>query len=196
MGLLGGSFNPAHQGHLYISELALDRLDLDEVWWLVSPQNPLKPAAGMASFAERLQSARSIGGHPKIRVSDIERSLGTRYTIDTLRALKIRYPEVRFVWLMGADNLLQMPRWQGWRAIFRAVPIAVFARPSYSLRARSGRAARQFRRHRVPAFKASGLPDMRPPAWVFLRHPPHGESASRIRAGNRDRGSKLGSQNR
>ena len=183
VGLLGGSFNPAHDGHLYISELALDRLGLDEVWWLVSPQNPLKPVAGMAAFAERLRSARTVGGHPKIRVRDLERSLGTRFTIDTLRALKIRYPGVRFVWLMGADNLLQMPRWQGWRAIFRAVPIAVFARPSYSSRARSGRAARRFRRHRIPAFRASGLADMRPPAWVFMRHKPHGASASRIRAG-------------
>ena len=186
MGLLGGSFNPAHDGHLYISQLALDRLGLDEVWWLVSPQNPLKPAAGMAPFAERMKSARTVGGHPKIRVSDIERSLGTRYTIDTLKALKIRYPGVRFVWLMGADNLLQMPRWEGWRAIFRAVPIAVFARPSYSFRARSGRAARRFRRHRIPALRASGLADMRPPAWVFLRHTPHGASASRIRAGRAD----------
>ncbi|MBV9833149.1 MAG: nicotinate-nicotinamide nucleotide adenylyltransferase, partial [Alphaproteobacteria bacterium] len=112
IGLLGGSFNPAHEGHVHISLEALKRLDLDEVWWLVSPQNPLKAANGMASLADRMEGARSVTAtHPRLRVTDLERKLGTRYTIDTVRALRRRHPHARFVWLMGADNLRQLPRW-------------------------------------------------------------------------------------
>ena len=183
VGLLGGSFNPAHQGHLHVSRLALRRLALDQVWWLVSPQNPLKPAAGMAPLEARLATAGAVAGaEPAIRVGAIERELGTRYTADTLAALAGRFPGVRFVWLMGADILVQMPRWKRWRDVFRAVPIAVFARPSYSLGALSGPAARRFAGDRRRGSRAPDLAAMTPPAWVFLRIPLHPASASRIRA--------------
>jgi nicotinate-nucleotide adenylyltransferase len=182
VGLLGGSFNPAHGGHLHISRLALERLGLDEVWWLVSPQNPLKPAAGMAPLDERLERARAIVDDRRIVVTAIERDLGTRYAVDTLDLLKRRFPDTRFVWVMGADNLVQVPRWKRWRTVFRTVPIAVFARPTYSSRALSGRAAQRFAGARVRAARARGLADLRPPAWVFLRTPLHEVSATRIRA--------------
>jgi len=182
VGLLGGSFNPAHAGHLHISRLAIRRLKLDQVWWLVSPQNPLKTPRGMASLDERLAGAARAAADPRVRVGALERDLGTRYTADTVAALGARFPGVRFVWLMGADLLLQLPRWKRWRDVFRAVPIAVFARPSYSLKARSGRAARRFATARRLASRAPDLAAMTPPAWVFLRIPLHGASASRIRA--------------
>lgn len=182
VGLLGGSFNPAHAGHVHISRLALKRLALDQVWWLVSPQNPLKPTAGMAPLETRLATARAVAGDAGIRVGAVERELGTRYTADTLAALAHRFPGVRFVWLMGADILIQMPRWKRWRDVFRAVPIAVFARPSYSLRALSGPAARRFADARQRSSRAPDLAAMMPPAWVFLRIPLHPASASRIRA--------------
>jgi nicotinate-nucleotide adenylyltransferase len=182
VGLLGGSFNPAHAGHLHISRQALERLKLDQVWWLVSPQNPLKPEAGMAPLDERLAGAAQAAVDPRIRVGAIERELGTRYTADTLIALKARFPGLRFVWLMGADILVQLPRWKRWRDVFRAVPIAVFARPSYSLRARFGCAAWHFAAARQLASRAPDLAAMTPPAWVFLRIPLHAASASRIRA--------------
>ena len=192
IGLLGGSFNPAHSGHLHISRAALKRLGLDELWWLVSPQNPLKPEAGMAPLAERLETARAMAVDANIQVTDIEHELGTRYTADTLRALGKRFPEVRFVWLMGADILLQIPRWRQWRAIFRMVPIAVFPRPSYSFKALSGRAARRFAGARVPASRAGTLASMRPPAWVFLHIPPSAASAQRIRAQRGTPGNRRG----
>lgn len=168
VGLLGGSFNPAHGGHLHISREALKRLALDEVWWLVSPQNPLKPRAGMAPLAERLESARAVARDPRIKVTDIELRLGTVYTADTLAMLTRRFPRLRFVWLMGADNLLQISRWERWENIFRLVPIAVFARPSYSLRSLSGQAARRYARWRLPLRDARRLAETDPPAWVFL----------------------------
>ena len=182
VGLLGGSFNPAHAGHLHISRLALDRLALDELWWLVSPQNPLKSERGMAPLAERLRVAKTVTKtEPRILVSDIESQMGTRYTLDTLGQLQARHPETAFVWLIGADNLRQMHRWRGWRAIFRMVPIAVFPRIPYSLRALSSRAARFFETARIPESRAQRLAGLRPPAWVFLRTPLHSESATRIR---------------
>src|SRR5205814_632695 len=141
IGLPGGALNPAHGGHLHISREALKRLDLDEIWWLVSPQNPLKPVAGMAPFAERLQQAAAVAAAARrIRVSDIEAALGTTYTADTLRALRRRFPRARFVWLMGGDNLAQFPYWRGWQQIFRTLPVAVFARPTTSLKALAGKA--------------------------------------------------------
>jgi nicotinate-nucleotide adenylyltransferase len=182
VGLLGGSFNPAHGGHLHISREALKRLDLDEVWWLVSPQNPLKPRAGMRSLEERLAGARALARHPRIKVTDIERRLGTAYTADTLAALKRRFPRLRFVWLMGADNLLQIPKWERWRNVFELVPIAVFARPSYSLSSLSGPAARRYARRRVPLRDARRLADTEPPAWVFLPIRLDARSATEIRS--------------
>src|SRR5437016_718615 len=133
IGLLGGSFNPAHEGHSHASELALKQLGLDYVWWLVSPQNPLKATGSMASFEERLEGAKNFNRHPRVIVTGIESQLGTRFTIDTLEALKRRFALLRFVWLMGSDNLLQIPRWRGWQQIFESVPVAIIARPGTAL---------------------------------------------------------------
>ena len=182
IGLLGGSFNPAHDGHRHISQLALDRLGLDRVWWLVSPQNPLKPVAGMAPLAERLARARRLARHPRLVVSDLERDLGTQYTVDTLLALRRRLPKVAFAWLMGADNLVYISRWRRWPALFNAVPIAIFDRPTYSLRALTSSAARRFARFRV-CNELDALADRAPPAWAFVRARLHAESASMIRRG-------------
>ena len=190
IGLLGGSFNPAHAGHQHISLLALRRLALDEVWWLVSPQNPLKPAQGMASLERRVASARAVADHPRIRVTDIERTLGTRYTVDTVRALQRRHPRYGFVWLIGADNLAQMPAWKSWQTLFRSVAVAIFARPSYSLRALAGQAAGRFARSRLPERMAPRLALEKPPAWVFLRIRLHAASATAIRAAARGGGKK------
>ena len=182
IGLLGGSFNPAHDGHRHISLWALRALRLDEVWWLVSPQNPLKPVAGMADLEARVTGARAMARDPRIRVGALEAALGTAYTIDTLAALRRRLPRVRFVWLMGADNLAQIHRWQGWTRIFHTIPIAVLDRPSYSLSIVTGHAARRFARHRRPGRSGRVLADADPPAWVLLRGRRHGASASAIRA--------------
>jgi nicotinate (nicotinamide) nucleotide adenylyltransferase/ribosome silencing factor RsfS/YbeB/iojap len=184
IGLLGGSFNPAHGGHLHLSLLALERLELDEVWWLVSPQNPLKPVAGMGPFAARLEQARRIaGGHRRILVSDLEARLGgSTYTADTLKALRRRFPRLRFVWLMGADNLEQLRHWQRWHEIFGTVAIAVFDRPSYSLKALAGLAARRFAGYRVPASATRRLAEMKPPAWVFFHTPLDARSATQVRS--------------
>lgn len=182
IGLLGGSFNPAHDGHVHISEMALKRLCLDQVWWLVTPQNPLKPVEGMAPFAERLKAARAFVTDPRIVVTDYEARAGTRYTIDALERLVGEYRQKRFVWLMGADNLMEAHRWRRWTSIFHTVPIAVFARPTYSLRALSAKAVRRFAGARVAESQASALADMSPPAWVFLNIRLHDASATRIRA--------------
>jgi len=185
IGLLGGSFNPAHRGHLHLSFTALRRLDLDEVWWMVSPQNPLKPSAGMAPFAERLEQARRVAaGHRRIRVTDIESRLGSNsyYTADTLKRLTRRFPHWRFVWLMGGDNLVQLPRWDRWTEIFATVPIAVFNRPTYAHQALAGIAAQRFARRRVPELAARRLPETKPPAWVFFHTRLDPTSATQIRS--------------
>jgi nicotinate-nucleotide adenylyltransferase len=183
IGLLGGSFNPAHRGHLHLSLTALKRLDLDEVWWLVSPQNPLKPVVGMAPFAVRLDQARQVAvGHRRIRVTDLENRLGSaRYTVDTLKTLRRRFPQLRFVWLMGGDNLIQIRHWQRWTEIFRMVPIAVFDRPPYALKALAGLAAKRSARHRLTPSAARRLPETEPPAWVFFHTKLDATSATRIR---------------
>lgn len=183
IGLFGGSFNPAHEGHRQISEEALRRLGLDRVWWLVSPQNPLKPAHGMAPLDERLASAhRQAAGNRRILVTDLEARLGTSYTADTLRTLIRLLPRVRFVWLMGADNLIQVHQWQDWPQIFNSLPVAVFDRPTYSLGALSGKAARAFARYRLKERSARSLAEARPPAWVFIRCRLNPQSATEIRA--------------
>jgi nicotinate (nicotinamide) nucleotide adenylyltransferase/ribosome silencing factor RsfS/YbeB/iojap len=182
VGLLGGSFNPAHGGHLHISRLALARLDLDEVWWLVSPQNPLKPADGMMPFRERLEAAaRLAAAERRIRITGIEARLGSFYTADTLKILRRRFPRTRFVWLMGGDNLVQLPYWKRWQEIFRTVPIAVFDRPGALLTALAGTAARRFARARVSDKAARDLALMAPPAWVFFHTRLDPRSATRIR---------------
>ncbi len=186
IGLLGGSFNPAHAGHRHISLEALRRLSLDSVWWMVSPQNPLKDRADMAPLAQRLASAETVADHPRIRVTDIESELGTVHTVDTLAALFRRFPGTNFVWLMGADNLLQIHQWKQWERLFRLVPIAVFPRPTYSLRALSSVAARRFAEARVPGWNWRWLADADPPAWAFLHGRAHAASATSIRARRAD----------
>jgi nicotinate-nucleotide adenylyltransferase len=182
IGLLGGSFNPAHPGHRHVSLEALKRLALDEVWWLVSPQNPLKPARGMASFEKRFANAAAYAHHPRIRVVGLEEKLGTRFTLDTLKALQPRFPHQHFVWLMGADNLTQLRRWKDWPQIFRRVPIAVFARPTYCQQALAEMAALRFHRYRIAADRSRGLAAMAPPAWVFFRSKLDASSATAIRS--------------
>ena len=183
VGLLGGSFNPAHAGHLHVSQQALKLLELDEVWWLVSPQNPLKPEAGMAPLQDRMAEARQVAhGQPEISVTDIEADLGTIYTVDTLEALRQRHPRKDFILLAGADILEELPRWRDWERIFQTVPIAVFARKPYSLTALSGLAAQRFAQFRIPEEEASTLAGRGPPAWVFLHIREHPASATAIRA--------------
>ena len=181
VGLLGGSFNPAHDGHRYISLQALKWLELDEVWWLVSPLNPLKEAKNMASYERRIGIAQNVADHPQIKISQIERETGTRYTIDTLTKLKELYPDINFVWLMGADNLAQFSRWHRWRDIMRTVPVAVFARKNYALKALHATAAAVFRLYRLEPQDATELAFCKPPAWVFLPVRKHPASSTEIR---------------
>jgi len=180
--LLGGSFNPAHDGHRHISLAALRRLRVDQVWWMVSPQNPLKPVAGMAPLDERMASAQEAARHPQIKITDIERHLGTLYTADTLAALTRRFPQTRFVWLMGADNLAQMSQWKDWNRIFRLVNIAVYDRPGYGLKALGSKVAQRFAKDRLGEAKAASLVKTEPPAWVFLHGVLHPASSTHIRA--------------
>lgn len=180
IGLLGGSFNPAHGGHLHISLLALQQLGLDQVWWLVSPQNPLKPRAGMAGLCERLRQARQLVRHPRIRVTDLERTFNTRYSVDTLALLRRHHRDIAFVWLMGADNLIQLPKWRRWREIMAATPIAVFDRPGVTYRALAGTAAQRYSGRRIADPRR--LPGAATPAWSFLFKRRHPASATAIRA--------------
>lgn len=183
VGLFGGSFNPAHEGHVYIAREALKRLALDEVWFLVSPQNPLKSEAGMAPLATRLAGVRRLcGADSRLRACALESELGTRYTADSLAAIGARFPKTRFVWLMGADNLVQFHRWRGWRRIFHTMVIAVFARPAYDGKALAGKAARALSTARVAPRRARSLATFVPPAWTFFPVRHHPASATRLRA--------------
>jgi len=182
IGLLGGSFNPAHEGHRRLSLNAIRALGLDEVWWLVSPGNPLKPREGMAPFQARLASARRMARHRPIRVSDFETRAKTRYTADTIGKLLRRYPRHRFIWLMGADNLAQFHLWRDWRKIARQVPIAVVARPGYTDDAHAGVAMGWLRRAVRPAGQAKNWTRWRLPALVLLRFRPDPTSATSLRA--------------
>ena len=185
MGLLGGSFNPAHAGHLHLARTALRRLRLHQVWLLVSPGNPLKPRAGMAPMADRLASGHRIADGRRIVATDLERRLRTRWTWMTLAVLRRRFPRVRFVWLMGADNLEQLPRWRRWMRIVRTAPFAVLPRPSYNHRALAGQAAQRLRPALHPAREACLLPDLRPPAWTFLHARQNPLSATALRKAGR-----------
>jgi len=181
IGLLGGSFNPPHEGHVHVSEAALKKLGLDYVWWLVSPQNPLKPSRGMASFDKRLEAAKRLADHhPRIVVSGIEQELGTRFTIDTLKALKRRFSDTRFVWLMGSDNLVQIPRWRRWQQIFAEVPVAVVARPGSALPARHSKASNRFKGAALPA--DSRFADAKPPALTVIEVKRNPASGTKLRA--------------
>ena len=186
IGLLGGSFNPAHKAHRGMSLAAMDALGLDEVWWLVSPGNPLKPAAGMAPYAARLASARMMARRSRIKVSDFEARAGTRYTVDTVGLILRRWPRTRFVWLMGEDTVAQFHQWKDWRRLARMVPIAVLSRPGYDDDARAARAMGWLRRFVRPASKARDWTEWSAPAITFLRLPPDRTSATRLRALNPD----------
>ncbi len=186
IGLLGGSFNPAHGGHRRISLFARAALGLDEVWWLVSPGNPLKPKKGMAPLAARVSSGVEQARRAPIRVTAIERELGTTYTVDTLRALRRRYPRVEFVWLMGSDNLAQFHLWRDWRGIARTMPIAVIARPGYDGVAVASPAMAWLRRYRVPLSSFANGGEWSAPALVTLRFDPDPRSATAIRRSDPD----------
>ncbi len=186
VGLLGGSFNPAHAGHRHVAEQALTLLGLDEVWLMVSPQNPIKPVEGMAPLGRRLAGARALAGRcRRIRATDIERHLGTVHTAATLAALARRFPRTRFVWLMGADNLIGIERWHRWQRIFAAVPVAILARAPYSNKALAAKPARRLARFRLARRAAHDLAARTAPAWTFLHIRPHPASASSIRAGGK-----------
>ena len=179
--MFGGSFDPAHEGHAHITRHALRRLDLDQIWWLVTPGNPLK-ARGPAPLAERLAHARGLMRHPRVTITPIEAALGTRYTADTLAALLRLYRGRHFVWIMGADNLAGLHRWENWRAIMAMMPVAVMARPGQQRRALGSVAARSFAADRLPAACARSLALSAPPCWCFLRLPMRDISSSDLRA--------------
>jgi nicotinate-nucleotide adenylyltransferase len=179
IGLLGGSFDPAHEGHVHITHEALKRMGLDRVWWLVTPGNPLK-ARQPAPMAVRLAHARGLLHDPRVVVTDLEERLGTRFTADTIARLRANYPGVTFVWLMGADNLAQFHRWDRWRDIMSMVPVGVLARPGSGLRARLSVAAQVFAGNRVG--RGENLAGRKSPAWVFVNLPMNDASSSEIRA--------------
>jgi len=184
VGLFGGSFDPAHPGHAHVAEIARTRLGLHRVLWLVSPQNPLKPHAA-SPLERRMASAREQARGPAMVVTDLETRIGARFTVDTLRWLRARYPGVRFVWIMGGDNVRQLSRWRGWGDILRTAPAAVVARSGGTaaelLAGRFSPAARRFARSRLPAGAARGLPTARPPAWAYLEAPLHPASSTALR---------------
>lgn len=180
VGLLGGSFDPAHEGHVHITKAAFEKFGLDRVWWLVSPSNPLK-SRGPAPIDARLEQARSVMQHPSVEVTDIEASLGTRYTAETIAALQAAYPAVRFVWLMGADNLAQFHLWQDWREIMARVPVGVLARPGDRISARLSTAARIYREDRLIGRAARLLGREDAPVWAFANLPMSQMSSTAIR---------------
>jgi len=178
---LGGSFNPAHEGHLHVARQAMIHARLDQLWLMVSPGNPLKAQKGMAPFAARLASAREIADGRRIVATDIEKRLGTVYTADTMAALRRRYPGQKFVWLMGADNLAQLPKWGRWMRIARAMPILVLPRPGQTRRALAGQAAHRLRSHRLAARAGVCLATATPPAWILLPVKENASSATALR---------------
>jgi nicotinate-nucleotide adenylyltransferase len=185
IGLLGGSFNPAHDAHRAASLFALKRLKLDRVWWLVSPGNPLKDVSGLPDLSARIDAARKIADDPRIIVTGIEVEFRTRYTVDTIARLRQRFPRARFVWLMGADNLSQFSRWRDWQTIAALLPIAVIDRPSHSLRALASTSAQRLARYRLDETEAKRLADCRAPAWMFLRGLKLPLSSTQLRTGAR-----------
>lgn len=178
IGLLGGSFNPAHAGHLHVSLQAMKHLRLQRIWWIISPQNPLKSKQDIADYDLRVRVAKElVKQHPAIQIVEVERKLGLHYTVDTLSALKIRFPATKFIWLMGADNLMQLHRWRQWRKIFRLVPVAVYNRDDFSYKALRSRAALAYgSKRRDPT-----VFPFRSPFWCYLFLPRHPESGSRLR---------------
>lgn len=181
IGLYGGSFNPAHAGHRHVSLMALKRLGLDRVWWIVTPGNPLKDTGELATTAMRVDEAKQVSDDPRIDVTAFEEAIGARYTVDTLAYLKRRYPGVRFVWIMGADNLASFHRWRGWRRIARMMPIAVIDRPGWTLKAVRSKSATALSSSRIGESEALALPGLEPPAWVFLHGPRSHLSSTKLR---------------
>ncbi len=180
-GLLGGSFNPANDGHRHVSLQALNRLGLDQVWWLVSPQNPLKDNAQTQPLERRLKAAQAVGRHARIKITDIEMRLNTRFSVDTMKRLRARWPGVRFVWLMGADIFPQLPLWRNWTEFMAMVPVAVFDRPGYGPKALSALPALRYALSRWDESDAAGLAGARAPAWMFVHTPMLEESSSALR---------------
>jgi nicotinate-nucleotide adenylyltransferase len=185
IGLFGGSFNPPHRGHLAVSTSALRRLKLDWIWWLVSPQNPLKDPSEIGDFAERLSAARALAAHPRIILSDLEKRLGTHTTAELLDALRPVLRRGRFVWIMGADSFAGLHRWNDWQEIPAHLPLAVLDRPGFAQAALISPAARSLARFRLKETDAASLPLRRPPAWVFLRQRHRPESSTAIRRSRR-----------
>jgi nicotinate-nucleotide adenylyltransferase len=181
IGLFGGSFNPAHRGHYMVALFAHKRLKLDWVWWLVSPQNPLKDPSETGEYAARLAFTRRIARHPRFAVTDLERQLAARTTAETLRGLASVLRRARFVWIMGADSFADLHRWNDWLTIPATLPLAILARPGHSVRALSGRAATRFSERQIPYFEAPKLIAHRPPAWAFIPMPLQKESSTAIR---------------
>lgn len=181
VGLLGGSFDPAHEGHVHITRTAMKRFGLDRVWWLVSPANPLKKR-GPAPLADRMAKARQVMRHPRVEVTDIESRLGTRYTAETIAALRAHYPAVRFVWLMGADNLAQFHRWQDWQWIMETVPVGVLARPNDRISARLSKAAHVYRSAMLRGPASRALSSGAAPRWCFVNMPMSDASSTEIRS--------------
>ncbi len=182
IGLLGGSFNPAHEGHLHVARQAMVHCGLDQLWLMVSPGNPLKPTAGMAPFAERLASARKIADGRRIIATSIEQRLGLHYTADTMKALRQRFPTQKFVWLMGADNLKQLPKWGRWLQIVRSMPMLILPRPGQTRAALAGQAVKRLARHRLPARSGLCLAATQAPAWILLPVKENSTSATALRA--------------
>lgn len=182
IGLFGGSFNPPHRGHRHLALTALRRLGLDQVWWLVTPGNPMKRNDGLPPLACRVAQARALADHPAMTVTAMEAAIGTRYSADAVRFLRRRLPDVRLVWLMGADNLASLHRWQHWRDIMRLVPVAVIDRPGAGHAALNAPAAQAFAATRLPEADARAIADVEPPAWVFLHVPLEPSSSTALRS--------------
>ena len=182
IGLFGGSFNPPHEGHLNLCDLALKRLELDQIWWLVTPGNPLKDTSVLAPLEERIAQCEKIISHPSIKVTAFEAAYKVRYTADTLRLVKRLRPRNLFVWLMGADNLADFHRWQDWREIAKMMPFAVIDRPGSTMSYHSGQASITLAKYRIDEGDASLLSRMKPPAWTFLHGPRSSLSSTQLRA--------------
>lgn len=181
IGLLGGSFNPAHKGHLAISEEALKCFKLDSVWWLVSPSNPLKDPSELAPLDVRMKQAQKLATNPRILVTDLEQKHDLNYTFKTLEYLKRTFPDSKFIWLMGTDCLLEFSKWKHWEKIIEMVPFAIFARPGYPINAFAGIVADKWNKNRLPEKIGAQLTEKKPPAWVYIKGPLVNVSATKLR---------------